>query len=59
MSEARDDRGDQSAAADGGEGRRGVRLVDLLRGDREVVIEHAGARYRLRLTRRNRLVLQR
>jgi hemin uptake protein HemP len=32
--------------------------ADLLRGRREVVIEHDGVRYRLRLTRRNRLILQ-
>jgi hemin uptake protein HemP len=30
----------------------------LLRGQREIVIEHAGVRYRLRLTRRNKLILQ-
>jgi hemin uptake protein HemP len=30
----------------------------LLQGRREVWIEHAGVRYRLRLTRRNKLILQ-
>jgi hemin uptake protein HemP len=30
----------------------------LLRGTREVFIEHEGVRYRLRLTRRNKLILQ-
>ena len=30
----------------------------LLQGQREVIIEHAGVRYRLRLTRRNKLILQ-
>ncbi len=37
------------------------RLIDahqLLQGEREVWIVHDGVRYRLRLTRRNRLVLQ-
>jgi hemin uptake protein HemP len=31
---------------------------DLFRGQREVWIEHDGIRYRLRLTRRNKLILQ-
>jgi hemin uptake protein HemP len=31
---------------------------DLFRGSREVWIEHAGVRYRLRITRRNKLILQ-
>jgi hemin uptake protein HemP len=30
----------------------------LFRGAREVWIEHAGERYRLRITRRNKLLLQ-
>ena len=30
----------------------------LFRGRREIVIEHAGVRYRLRITRRNKLRLQ-
>lgn len=30
----------------------------LFEGKREILIEHAGVRYRLRLTRRNRLILQ-
>jgi hemin uptake protein HemP len=30
----------------------------LLQGRREIVIEHDGTRYRLRLTRRNKLILQ-
>jgi hemin uptake protein HemP len=37
------------------------RIIDaqeLFRGDREVWIEHAGVRYRLRITRRNKLILQ-
>jgi hemin uptake protein HemP len=37
------------------------RVVDareLLQGQREVWIEHEGVRYRLRLTRRNKLILQ-
>ena len=31
---------------------------ELFRGRREIVIEHEGARYRLRITRRNKLILQ-
>lgn len=30
----------------------------LFAGKREVVIEHQGVRYRLRITRRNKLILQ-
>lgn len=35
-----------------------VPAADLFEGKREILIEHAGVRYRLRLTRRNRLILQ-
>jgi hemin uptake protein HemP len=38
-----------------------LRVIDahqLFRGQREVWIEHAGIRYRLRITRRNKLILQ-
>jgi hemin uptake protein HemP len=31
---------------------------DLFKGSREIWIEHDGARYRLRITRRNKLILQ-
>jgi hemin uptake protein HemP len=31
---------------------------ELFKGKREVWIEHEGARYRLRITRRNKLILQ-
>jgi hemin uptake protein HemP len=31
---------------------------ELFRGTREVWIEHSGVRYRLRITRRNKLILQ-
>jgi hemin uptake protein HemP len=37
---------------------RTIPATELLRGEREVWIEHAGVRYRLRLTRRNKLILQ-
>jgi hemin uptake protein HemP len=38
-----------------------VTIVDarqLFQGRREVVVVHEGARYRLRITRRNKLILQ-
>jgi len=31
---------------------------ELFRGQREIQIEHEGVRYRLRITRRNKLILQ-
>jgi hemin uptake protein HemP len=34
-----------------------VRLVDLLRGRREIIIEHDGQDYRLRLTATDKLIL--
>jgi hemin uptake protein HemP len=37
------------------------RVVDarqLFEGEQEILIEHAGVRYRLRITRRNKLILQ-
>jgi hemin uptake protein HemP len=35
-----------------------VEARKLFAGQREVVIEHDGVRYRLRITRRNKLILQ-
>jgi len=35
-----------------------IRAQDLFRGDREICIELDGTRYRLRMTRRNKLILQ-
>ena len=37
---------------------RTIDAEELFRGSREVWIEHAGVRYRLRITRRNKLILQ-
>lgn len=34
-----------------------VTSADLLGGDRELLIEHAGGTYRLRVTRTNKLIL--
>ncbi|HXG10862.1 MAG TPA: hemin uptake protein HemP [Gemmataceae bacterium] len=35
-----------------------INAQELFRDSREVWIEHGGVRYRLRITRRNRLILQ-
>ncbi|MBM4069674.1 MAG: hemin uptake protein HemP [Planctomycetes bacterium] len=35
-----------------------IQAAALFHGQREVWIEHAGVRYRLQITRRNRLILQ-
>jgi hemin uptake protein HemP len=35
-----------------------VRAQELFQGRREIIIEHQGVRYRLRITRRNKLILQ-
>jgi hemin uptake protein HemP len=35
-----------------------VNAEQLFQGQREIVIEHGGIRYRLRITRRNKLILQ-
>jgi hemin uptake protein HemP len=37
---------------------RVIEARELFRGNREIWIEHAGVRYRLRITRRNKLILQ-
>ena len=34
-----------------------LRAADLLQGQREVIIEHGGEEYRLRLTRQGKLLL--
>jgi hemin uptake protein HemP len=35
-----------------------VSTLDLFEGTREICIEHEGERYRLRITRRGKLILQ-
>jgi hemin uptake protein HemP len=37
---------------------RVLKAQEIFRGDREICIEHDGVRYRLRITRRNKLILQ-
>lgn len=41
-----------------GEAPRTISSTDLFRGDRELLIEHEGEVYRLRVTRNCRLILQ-
>lgn len=41
-----------------GTAERVVRAEDLFQGERQVCIDHAGVRCRLRITRRNKLILQ-
>jgi len=38
--------------------KRKVDARQLFAGDREIWIDHEGVRYRLRITRRNKLILQ-
>jgi hemin uptake protein HemP len=50
---------DQDARSDEGQDRpRVIDAEELFQGGREVWIEHEGVRYRLRITRRNKLILQ-
>lgn len=35
-----------------------IDAASIFKGKREIWIEHAGVRYRLRITRKNRLILQ-
>jgi hemin uptake protein HemP len=42
----------------GRDGPRVLRSEDLFAGQRAIVIEHAGAQYRLLITRNDRLILQ-
>lgn len=35
-----------------------VQAYEVFQGRREIIIEHEGVRYRLRITRRNKLILQ-
>jgi hemin uptake protein HemP len=53
-----DDTDDRDEATDGGEGRKVVRAEELFGESREIWIELDGVRYRLRITRRGKLILQ-
>jgi hemin uptake protein HemP len=58
MSEPGDRDTSKSHGADSATDPRVVRSEELFKAEREVCIEHAGVRYRLRITRRNKLILQ-
>lgn len=49
---------DDGAEGAGSEPRKLVRAEELFGEDREIWIEHEGVRYRLRITRRGKLILQ-
>jgi hemin uptake protein HemP len=53
-----DDRPPPEAPAQDAKAPRLLEAQQLFRGEREIWIEHAGTRYRLRITRRNKLILQ-
>jgi hemin uptake protein HemP len=53
-----DERGSPSLEPKPAEAPRVVDARRLFEGQREIWIEHEGVRYRLRLTRRNKLILQ-
>ncbi len=52
------DEGDRDDAPAGGESTRVIQATDLFGDLREVWIECDGVRYRLRITRRGKLILQ-
>ena len=58
MSDAEDHRGDKPSEGVAPQSPRIVRAEELFHGEQEIWIEHAGDRYRLRITRRNKLILQ-
>ncbi len=56
-----DDPSSDKPTGDSDEPQGNVRTVsaqEIFQGDREVCIEHEGEIYRLRITRRNKLILQ-
>jgi hemin uptake protein HemP len=60
MNKPHDPSSDKSAG-DADEPKDTTRIVsaqELFQGDREICIEHEGEIYRLRITRRNKLILQ-
>jgi hemin uptake protein HemP len=60
MSETHDPKANQSEAprGDSDEAPKVVSAQELFAGGREICIEHEGERYVLRITRRNKLILQ-
>ena len=45
------------SARDAGSALRRLRVAELLAGDREVILEHSGQDYRLRITANGKLIL--
>jgi hemin uptake protein HemP len=45
------------AASPAGERRKRIKVNELLQGDREVILEHDGQDYRLRITANGKLIL--
>jgi len=58
MSETQEQEGRKPQEKDAPAASRIVRAEELFGDDREIWIEHGGVRYRLRITRRNKLILQ-
>jgi hemin uptake protein HemP len=58
MPDRPDDEDDRDDAPAGDVPARVVRAAELFGESREVCIEHDGVRYRLRITRRGKLILQ-
>jgi hemin uptake protein HemP len=58
MSENEERRQDESSRQEATPSRLVLRAQDLFQGHREIWIEHEGKQYRLRITRRNKLILQ-
>lgn len=58
MSESENRRQDESSRQEATPSPLVVRAQELFQGHREICIEHDGKQYRLRITRRNKLILQ-
>ena len=58
MNEEQESRSDEAMSARQPDPAEVMRAEEIFRGKREVWIELDGVRYRLRITRRNKLILQ-
>jgi hemin uptake protein HemP len=58
MSETKEQEGRKPEEKDVPLSSRTIYAAELFGNDREIWIEHGGVRYRLRITRRNKLILQ-
>ncbi|HEU0158540.1 MAG TPA: hemin uptake protein HemP [Hyphomicrobiaceae bacterium] len=57
MSSDEDPQRPPGAAAPAGDRRRRLKVSELLQGEREVILEHDGHDYRLRITANGKLIL--